>query len=273
MPKKKAKAAHKLILFDHDGTLCETNPMAYDSMKSAFHTTLESLKLKTDVEIDWERTFAETAGTTEKNLVRYVSYVHSVPPQLIPDFENKYYKFRAKWFQTMRESGEYVWDSYYPDAHQLAYECARRRNFHGWLLTGNPEIVVEERLTNSLRDIFLGKDGKIKGVFGNEALTRQDLLTKAIQKAEQAFGKSILDTNSKGFYKHIYYIADSRNDFFAGLEAKIKAVWIPSRKLQSLVDIKNQDYVKFITKMLGNNILITNDLSSKEVYDYILKEE
>lgn len=262
----------KLILFDHDGTLCETNPLAYDSIKSAFHSAILSLKLPNNVEIDWEKVFAETTGTTEKNVVRSIGYLGSIPLQMIPDLENKFYNFRAKWFQTMRESGEYVWDSYYPDAHQLAYECFRKKNIHGWLLTGNPEIVVKERITNSLRDIFIGKNGKMMGVFGNEALTREGLLQKAIEKGVHEFGKTMLTKDSKGFYKNIFYIADSRNDFFAGLDAQVKTVWVPSRKLQDIISIKNQDYVKFIKKMMGSEFLITNDLSSKEVYSYLFDE-
>jgi phosphoglycolate phosphatase-like HAD superfamily hydrolase len=262
---------HILVLFDHDGTLCDTNPLAYESIKYAYKATLDSLKLENNNDIDWNRIFTETSGTTEKNFIHYMSYIRNIPRETVSDFENKYYHFRAKWFETMRATGEYVWDSYYPDAHQLAYECVRRKNVTPWLLTGNPEIVLQERITNSLRDIFTGsgKDHKLQGVFGDESLSRSGMISLAIEKASKIFGKDILKKNSHGFYKNIVYVADSRNDFFAGLEASIRTVWVPARKLQTVIEIKNQDYVKFIEKTVGKNIMITNDLSSKDAFDYI----
>ncbi|EKD99808.1 MAG: hypothetical protein ACD_22C00171G0004 [uncultured bacterium] len=72
-----------------------------------------------------------------------------------------------------------------------------------------------------------------------------------------------------GFTKNVVYIGDSRADFFAALNAKVASIWVPSRKLQDVYDVRSQDYVSYIQGLLGNRFYITNDLYSKETLSYI----
>jgi phosphoglycolate phosphatase-like HAD superfamily hydrolase len=258
----------KLLLVDHDGTLCDTNPLAYDSMKYAFNTVVDILGINLREDIDWDKVFADTRGTTEKNLIRYLSYYCGIHFDKVKQLESKFYHFRAKWYENMRSCNEYIWDTYYPDAHQLVFECAKSNSYELWLLTGNPEVVLEERLSNSIKEIF-SKNGKLQGVFGDLFYSREEVIEAALEKAKIEFGENIVDKDSIGFHKNVYYVADSRSDFFAGIEAKVRTVWIPSRSLQDVIEKKDEDYVRFIENTLGDRVLIVNDLFSDEVKKFV----
>lgn len=265
---KKRKSIEKLLLVDHDGTLCDTNPVAYDSIKYAFKTAMDVLKIPTPNNLDFEKVMADLRGSTEKNLVRYLSYFSAVPFDKTEQFEEKFYYFRAKWYENMRSGHEYVWDTYYPDSHQLVEDCKHSGKYELWVITGNPGIVLQERLSNSMKTIF-SKNGKIQGVFGDQFYTRAESICEALKKAETEINNGITKKDSMGFYENVIYIGDSRNDFFAGIEAKVKTVWIPSRSLQVVTETRALDYVRFISEVLGDRILITNDLYSPEARKFV----
>lgn len=267
--RKRKTEANALFLIDHDGTLCDTNPLAYESIKYAFQTTVEVMKLSIINDVDWEKIFSETRGTTEKHLARYLCYACGIPFNKTKQFEEKFYHFRAKWYENMRTSNEYIWDSYYPDTHQLIYDCKKSGRFELWLLSGNPRIVLKERLSNSISDIFRDNSGDLKGAFGEEAYSRQKLIAKALEKSERDIDGFRVRRDRLGFARNVFYVADSRNDFFAGIEVKIKTIWIPSRTLQNTVDIRNEDYVRFIMNTLGERVLIVNDLYTDKVFRFI----
>lgn len=267
-PVNKKKRQMKLLLVDHDGTLCDTNPLAYDSIRYAFETTLSVLKIPYVEKVDIEKVMADLRGSTEKNLARYLCYMCAVPFDKTGPFEEKFYLFRAKWYESMKSGHEYVWDTYYPDTHQLLHDCMKSGVFKLWIITGNPKIVLQERLANSLKDMFSNGNG-IQGVFGDEFYSRQESILEALKRAEKKYGKRISKRDNNGFYENVYYIGDSRNDFFAGIEAKVKTIWVPSRTLQIATETKSTDYVRFITKTLKGEILITNDLYSKEVREFV----
>jgi phosphoglycolate phosphatase-like HAD superfamily hydrolase len=259
-----------LVLVDHDGTLCDTNPIAYESIKYAFRLTVETLKLQVNTDIDWDKVFSETRGTTEKSLARYLSYLCGIPFDKTETFEKRFFHLRARWYENMRLEKEYVWDTYFPDAHQLVYKMSKRSEYALWLVTGNPKEVLKERLANSLLEIFSNKKGELMGVFGDRAYTRKELIELALAEAAQTIEGFKIERDSLGFAKNVFYLADSRSDFFAGIEAKVRTVWVPSRSLQTVIDTKTQDYVRFIKETLGDErMLITNDLYSQEAQRFM----
>lgn len=120
MPKTKNTTKIKyLFLFDHDGTLCNSNEYSYDSIKEAFHTALRNFNPGSENGINWDKAFSDTKGTTERNLIRYLSYTNGIPYERHEILEQNFYLLRAQWYENMKRLKEYVWDTYYPDTLEL----------------------------------------------------------------------------------------------------------------------------------------------------------
>lgn len=268
---KRTKNNQVLVLIDHDGTLCDTNPSAYESIKYAFDRACENQRVVINGEVNWDKIMDDLRGTTEKNLVRYLCYSFNIPFEKSETFEQRFYYFREKWYENSRKLGEFIWDTYYPDTHQLLTEYSRFPRYILWLLTGNPDNVIEQRLSNSLRTIFSNKkDKKLQGVFGNESYTRKGMIELACTKAEVNIEGFKVHRDEMGYTTNVVYIADSRHDFFSGIEAKVKMVWVPSRSLQDTIEMRSQDYVKFAISTLGEKrLLIVNDLYTEKVKEFI----
>ncbi len=267
---KKIKAKN-LFLFDHDGTLCVTNVSAYDSMKDAFRQALSFNGIHNNIEdLDWTKIFSETRGTTEKYFISYVLRF------LVPDvtkhskIAEDYYYLRSQWYVAYDRLGEFTLDTYYPDAQDLLIRLAETKDNTIWLVTGNPRSVVENRMANGFRKFFADrKGGKLEGVFGEEGYSRKELIEKAVSKAVECIPEFFLKGGDHGFVDNVFYIGDSRSDFFSGLSAKVKTIWIPSRKLQDKIDAESSMEISCIRNLLPSQFIITNRLNSKETLDFI----
>lgn len=261
------KLTGKLFLIDHDGTLCQTNPFAFESIKYAALDAVKKLGYENKITAnEWDDILAETSGTTEKNLARYICNMISVP---LIDFENFFYDSRANWYQQMKKSQEFIFDTYYPDAELLVEKVAASSNYHLMMVTGNPENVMDVRLSTHLRKHFCNESDHILGGFGNECFSRQDLIKNAIEDATKHFPDFVPSKNDFGFYDNVYYIGDGYRDFKAGIYAKVKTIWIPSRSLPMVKDKSSEEHIKLLMDVLGNNATITNNLESKEVLNFI----
>ncbi len=259
-----------LILIDHDGTLCNTNTNAYDSIKYAARTACESIKVDYDkLNIDWDNLMSSLRGTTEKNLVKHVCYNYEIPIQQSSLFEERFYHARANWYSNMKSYNEYVYDSYFPDAESLIHKVHTDPTKAVWVVTGNPKIVVEQRLAPHIRPYLNDKNGEIGGAFGDEAISRPELINLAIDRAIKAYPGFHPIKNGFGFTTNVIYIGDGRYDFFAGLEAKVKTVWIPSRLLQDVKDSLTLDYIRFMKSILPTQIEITNNLASPSTLAFL----
>lgn len=259
-----------LILIDHDGTLCNTNLNAFDSIKYAARTACESIKVDYDkLNVDWDKLMTELRGTTEKNLVKHICYNYEIPYIQSGLFEERFYLARANWYANMKSYNEYVYDSYFPDAESLIHHAHNDPTKAIWLVTGNPKVVVSERLAPHIRKFFCNEFGDLMGAFGDEAFTRKELIFNAIDRAEKEYPGFRPVKNGFGFTTNVVYIGDGRHDFFAGLEAKVRTIWIPSRLLQEVKESLSLDYIRFMKNILPTQIEITNDLSSDSTLSFL----
>lgn len=271
LPKASEKKNHCLVLIDHDGTLCDTNPYAYESMKFATEMACRGVKLDLkNLNINWEDLFAQTQGTTEKNYLRIFCFRYAIPFADINFFEERYYEARTVWYRNMKSFHENPYDTYYPDTENLINICNHRPNLNTWLMTGNPRQVMKERLAKHLLNYFSDeRQEDLQGAFGDEAYSRDELFQIAIKKAELSIKGFKIIRDSLGFATNVIYIGDGRKDFFSALNAKIVSVWVPSRKLQETKEIATQDYMVFLKKMLGKRIQVVNRVDAEEVLSLI----
>lgn len=260
----------KLVLFDHDGTICKSNDRTYDSL--IFAAEQAALTIGIDIKkitVNWNKIFADTRGTTEKNLAHYLLYLFHIPLQKFQEFERLFYLQRAAWFRNSKQFREYIYDLYYPDAEMLIDKLKIRNDVLLRLMTGNPSMVLQERISNYMRNTFGEPDGKLRGYFGESAYTRIDLLKIAINDTASKFKDFTLEKSPENYIKNVIYIGDSRSDLFTGLNARIKTVWIPSRSLQEVKDIQAEDAMNYIINSNKGNLLVTNNLNDPEVLSFI----
>lgn len=255
-----------LVLIDHDGTLCQTSPTAYDSLRYALEHAVRTIEA-TPKFIELDSILSRLTGTTEKRLVQELISIYLVGPEKQQTFEDAFYTGRSNWYKTMKSHNEFVFDTYYPDVESMIQTAFEKGNFIFGLVTGNPSEVIDERLSPHIRHYF-EINGKLFGSFGEESISRTELITSAIEKAETSLGfKPILD--NLGFAENIFYIGDSKHDFISGIKAKVKTIYIPSRSLQNVKSIKNEEYIDVISSVLPNEILITNDCNSAEAKTFL----
>jgi phosphoglycolate phosphatase-like HAD superfamily hydrolase len=258
---------HQLILIDHDGTLCQTNNMAFDSIKYAAKVACGGELLLS--EADWDSIFSETAGTTEKNFVHNIALKTNFSISDIKKFEQDFYKARVNWYKSMRAHGEFILDTYYPDMENLILAAFEKENFHLMLVTGNPLAVMEERLSNHLRKYFVDEKDSLLGSFGEETTKHSELISKSITKATKAFPGFEPIKGDLGFCENVTYIGDSKHDFVAGLDGKVKTIWIPSRNLYVTKELRSEPYLQVFLKLLDKYTMITNDIFSPETLRFI----
>lgn len=258
-----------LVLFDHDGTICETNNNAYESIKYGVREAAKLCKIDiTLIENNWDSFFHETRGTTEMYVANYV-FLRALggTEKALDEFRRIYYQARSNWYHNMKTYQEYTYDTYYPDAENLIFQCWKDSNVHIGLLTGNPEWTMKERLAKHLQELFFS-DGCIN-TFGNESASRQGLIQLAIEKAQTSIPDFKLIKNSHGIIQNVIYIGDSRADLFAGILARVKTLWIPSRMLQTVKDAKSEDAICVLSDFLPGSILITNNLELPESLNFV----
>lgn len=247
---KTSNNKHVLLMLDHDGTLCNTNENAFESIKSATISASQIFtKDFTGENLDWNLVFSQTVGTTESYYVRVVANIISIPINQLKLFEERYYTARKNWYQNMINLNEYVWDTYYPDAEKLLLDTSKQHKIKiiKYLVTGNPQQVINERIPQHVRYHFSDTKGNLNGTFGDEGLSRKDLILKTVEKAiKQQDFKPVCNGNR--IITNAYYIADSKNDLYAGIEARVRTVWIPSRSLQHLIVENNTQEVKIFKR-------------------------
>lgn len=153
-------------------------------------------------------------------------------------------------------------------------EISKRDNFHLMLVTGNPRAVMEQRISSHMRRHFLNKSTEgLCGVFGDEAYSREELLEKAVNMAQNIFPGFKGFKDQRDFYTNVFYIGDSYNDFKAGLLAKMKTIWVPSRSIQVVMDKLGQDHVHILTQFMADYIRVTNNIESAEVKKFLMIED
>jgi hypothetical protein len=116
---------------------------------------------------------------------------------------------------------------------------------------------------------YFSDSNRIRGSFGDEGDNREELLEKAIHETQKSNKDFTIIRDSLGFAQNIYYIADSKTDFYAGLNCKIRSIWIPSRIAHDVKELANEISTKYILDLLGNRVLMTNNLSSLEVMNML----
>lgn len=256
-----------LVLIDHDGTLCQTSPTAYDSLRYALDHALRVTKL-TPKFIQLDAIISQLTGTTEKRLIEELISLYQVEKSKQKLFEEAFYKGRTNWYKTMKSHNEFVFDTYYPDMEQLIEAMAKKSNYHLGLVTGNPSSVIEERLSPHIKKRFISNK-KLFGSFGEESDSRKGLIKLAIDKAKSLFEGFSIVKDANGFISNVFYIGDSKHDFIAGLKAKVKAIYIPSRSLQHVKSIKSEEYISLLEEVLEHEMLITNDCASEETFKFV----
>lgn len=258
---------HKLILIDHDGTLCQTSPTAYDSIRYALEHALRVVKLTPKL-IDLDSIMTQLTGTTEKRLIQELISIYQIAPSKTSLFESSFYAGRTNWYKTMESHDEFIFDTYYPDMEFLIEKTIKNPNYHLGLVTGNPSTVIDVRLAPHIKTHFT-HDGKLFGSFGEESISRTELITLAISKAEATFPGFVPTKDINGFLSNVFYIGDSKHDFIAGLSAKVKTIYIPSRSLQHAKLVRGEEYVQLLGEVLKDEMVVTNDCASSTTFDFI----
>ena len=257
------KALKYLVLFDHDGTLCHEDKFETESFKFAFNFAAQRINEPINNDIDIEQLKRDVKGTTERNLVRQYCLLSNIPYSKLEAFESSFYFGRAKWYEAMKSGNEFIWSSYYPDSYYILSKLAKDKKYTTSLITGNPKELIGIKVPGEILNYFIGKNG-IKGVFGDQADTREELLEMAIDQAVKLWKGFEVSRDTHGFVENVFYIADSKSDFFAGINSKIKTIWIPSRNHKDCLDLIDDISIKYIINSLKGRALITNDLSSTE---------
>jgi phosphoglycolate phosphatase-like HAD superfamily hydrolase len=257
-----------LVLFDHDGTTCLTNDNAYESIKYAVREASKVMDINLgNIEEKWDQLFHECRGTTELYFIKVVFNNIANHKQSLEDFANLYYTARANWYKNMKSYNHYTYDTYYPDAENLIFHCWKTPNIHIGILTGNPEDTMKERLATHLSEIFFSSN--TINTFGNEASSREELINLAVAKAESQIPNFKVN-KINNVITNVIYIGDSRADLYACIDAHLKNIWVPSRTLQNLHDAMSEDSVMALRKLLPSAILITNNLESPEVKNFLV---
>jgi len=264
--KTKEEETQYLVLIDYDEVICNTAPYAYESIKFAIQMACEAVQINFfALNINWENLFHITRGTTEKNFIKSFCFQYNIPLNRFDYFEERFYAARAIWFKNMKSFRENTYDTYFPDAENFIYICKKNKNIHLRLITGNPKIVMKERLADHLMKYFIDHKGKLLGSFGDEALTREELINKTIEDAIKNIKNFSVKKDDLGFAKNIVYIGDAKNDVFSALNSYIKTVWVPSRSIQEVKNILATDYVIFLKKLLKDRFNVVNRIDDELV--------
>lgn len=256
-----------LILVDHDGTLCQTSHTAYDSLKYAMEHAIRAVG-EVQKFIDLDSIMSRLTGTTEKRLVRELISIFQIDTSKQELFESAFYVGRANWYRNMKTNAEFIFDTYFPDMEFLIQKASRIPSYHFGLVTGNPKPVIEERISPHIKDIF-SQNGQLFGSFGEDSISRTQLILQAIQKAKLVFPTFSPTINQNGFATNVVYIGDSQADLSAGLKAKVKTIFVPSRSLQNVKFIKHEECYILLGEIFEDSMLITNDCSSPETFQFI----
>jgi phosphoglycolate phosphatase-like HAD superfamily hydrolase len=257
----------KLILFDHDGTICYTKTRAYESL---IYALKEALKL---VEIDFENQnvdvngiFTIETGTTEKNLVRAFAFAYNVPFLQFEKFEDEFYRSRTNWYEYLKIRNYSLEEEYYSDSIDLITELRKDPTNLIGIVTGNPSSVFDLRKTNFVADSFTKtKEGRILGAYGEEDFTREGLIELAIERAEREFQFNTSRDYLK-FATNVWYIADTQKDLYSCLNAKCRFIWVPTRSLPKTQDLKYEDHIRYLCHLFGSRITVTNKLDTPEIF-------
>ena len=182
----------KLVLWDIDGTLLDDGGVSQDAFSAAIKDILGSEEF---VPI-------ETSGKTDPEIISELLVMNglskdAVTSDLIDDALGRYFRhYRAKLKQA---SGRL-----YPGIREILGVLDKSEIVFQGLLTGNIQKLAILKLSwFSIRRYF-----KVGG-FGNDSFYRQEIATKAIQRASQAFHKDFWTSS-------IYIIGDTISDIKCG---------------------------------------------------------
>jgi phosphoglycolate phosphatase-like HAD superfamily hydrolase len=260
----------RLILFDHDKTINDSSPLEYESMLYATNRALSVIGTNLEnISINLKEVLDRTAGTTEKNLVKSLTFECKIPYQRYSAFEKAFYIGRAEWY---KENLVRIKEPYYKDAKALISTLKKDPQNIVGLITGNPKIVFNNRNTGYVLQNFSKFGEDIIGAFGEEALTRDELLKLAIKRAETTYGfKPTYDYLN--FATNIWYIADTKKDMYSALYSGIRFIWIPTREIGLAMDLRFCDNIRFLDTYLEDRLTVTHSLDSDEAKSLFLTKE
>jgi len=271
--KNKNGSNKTIILFDHDGTLCQTNPNSYDSIIYAAKDAAIFFKVPSIyLDVDWDSLFSLTRGTTELNLIHEIAKLYTIKEADLETFTRAFIKARANWYKATRLTGDTIHDTYHSDSLQVLDLIAQSPKHKSLLVTGNPKDVIEIRLSKHVRKYFTERNNFL-GAFGEEAKTREEIIKIAIEKSiEQFTGFSPLYSED-GYIINVIYIGDSSHDMIAGLMSKVQVILIPSRDLAQKIDYIADAYNRFLAKTFEKHLLITNNLTNEDSLKFLGLED
>ncbi|OHB18600.1 MAG: hypothetical protein A2666_01365 [Parcubacteria group bacterium RIFCSPHIGHO2_01_FULL_47_10b] len=189
-----------LILFDVDGTLVVTS----DEYIQLFDEAFESVYgIKTSIKT------IEHSGKIDKQIIREVLRKQRLSDELIMEHMEAMHEEVARRFDARINSLQLNIIEGSIEAVKALYSTG----FLLGLITGNTERVARAKM----KKIGLGDYFPVGG-FGNEAFKRSELVTIAIEKAQNQFNFTSR-TN-------VYVIGDTPRDIEAGKEAGVKTIGV-----------------------------------------------
>lgn len=215
----------RLILFDFDGVCVKPGILTMDSITEVANLVLEYIGHDSISEELWQEIFKQTTGTTELALIEHISGIFEFDATTKDIFKEMYLYGREMYIsQLSREHDQQyegaVDETYFDALCLLEYLSINEENVI-WLTSGNPSKVMRQRLLQNPDFIdYFGprvKEGfGLNGAFGEEAMSRSELIKIAIQRAiDQGF---VPEYDETGKILNIVYIGDAPHDLVAGIE-------------------------------------------------------
>lgn len=255
-----------LHLADFDGVCVKPGLITLDSLLWKANEVLKLYKATPLSEAELNVILKDRTGTTELNFLEGIMDARNIPKEKRSEFTQVYLKAREAHLLLpnkkidSKKFGRDLFDTSYPDALHYFRRVRKLPNNEIESVTGNPRGAFRARLKSDTdwKTIFTGDNGEIRGAFGDEALSRSELILLAIARAEE--DGFVVKRDSEGYTTNVFYYGDAAHDLIAGINSKTRTIFLtrdeekPFDTLPSVwVRNKLAPYMKLIDENVLNN--------------------
>lgn len=221
----------RLFLFDFDGVCVKPGEITLDSLNWKANDVFTMMGFAPLSDDEWTHVFTEASGTTELNLIQKMCEMRNIPESGRVQFKEMFLLARRIHLETAHRKhdmkfGRNLHDLSYSDAVHFIRGLKNEPDTLIHLTTGNPRKSMGARLNldPDWKTIFQNKGGSLPGAFGDEALSRQELIQLATRRAEESGFK--VERDSEGYTTNVFYCGDTVHDLTAGIKAKTRTIFL-----------------------------------------------